>query len=176
MRRLLIAAAAVLLGGMATAAQRPADPAACLQAFRNYDSAVWLYPDNMWLEDGPLMRADVGRAAQALIRGDCLTRTDDIADLPALAQRLAPFAIVDSGPAIRPATVELGIVTGFFDEHTVTVFFRGLGYRSRGVGAQTLGRRMFIGPFTSQGALDQALEVARQAGFIAPHVAPRVRF
>ena len=176
MRRLLIAATAVLLGGMATAAQRPPDPAACLQAFRNYDSAVWLYPDNTWNEDGPLLRADVSRAAQALIRGDCLTRTADIADLPALAQRLAPFAIVDSGPAISPATVELGIVTGFMDEYAVTAFFRGLGYRSRGVGAQTLGRRMFIGPFTSQGALDQALEVARQAGFIAPHVAPRVRF
>ena len=56
------------------------------------------------------------------------------------------------------------------------MFFRGLGYRSRGVGAPTLGRRLFIGPFTSQGALDQALDVARQAGFIAPHVAQHVRF
>ncbi len=40
----------------------------------------------------------------------------------------------------------------------------------------TLGRRLFIGPFTSQGAVDQALEVARQAGFIAPHVDPHTRF
>ena len=58
----------------------------------------------------------------------------------------------------------------------LTAFFRGLGYRSRGIGAQTLGRRLFIGPFTSQGALDQALEVARKAGFIAPHVAAHTRF
>ena len=75
-----------------------------------------------------------------------------------------------------PGTVELGIVTGIFDEGRATLFFRGLGYRSRGMGAPTLGRRLFIGPFTSQGALEQALEVARQAGFIAPHVAERVRF
>ena len=96
--------------------------------------------------------------------------------MPALAQRLAPFAITAGGAAIRPTTVELGIVTGIYDEGRVTVFFRGLGYRSRGSGAPTLGRRLFIGPFTSQGALDQALEVARQAGFIAPHVAEHVRF
>jgi hypothetical protein len=96
--------------------------------------------------------------------------------MPALAQRLQPFVITDSGPAIRPTTVELGIVTGFYDEGRVTAFFRGLGYRSRGIGAQTLGRRLFIGPFTSQGALDQALAVAREAGFISPHPAPRTRF
>ena len=72
--------------------------------------------------------------------------------------------------------MDLGIVTGIWDEGRVTAFFRGLGYRSRGVGAPTLGRRLFIGPFTSQGALDQALDVARQAGFIAPHVAAHTRF
>ena len=67
-------------------------------------------------------------------------------------------------------------MAGWQDERAVTAFVRGLGYRSRGVGAETLGRRLFIGPFVTQGALDQALDVARQAGFVAPHVARRVRF
>ena len=175
MRTYLLMAAALAAGGVAQAAQ-PADRAACEAAFRAYDNAVWMFPDNQWGDDRPVVRANVARPAQRLIRGGCLTRSADLDGLPALAQRLAPFAIRESGPAIRPATVELGIVTGIWDEARVTAFFRGLGYRSRGVGAMTLGRRLFIGPFTSQGALDQALEVARQAGFVAPHVAEHVRF
>ena len=67
--------------------------------------------------------------------------------------------------------VHLGIVTGISDEALVTRYFRGLGYRSRGIGAEGLGRRIYIGPFTTQGAADQALAVAREAGFIAPYVA-----
>lgn len=177
MRRLLLLLALVAAGGPATATDVATGRAACETAFRNYDNAVWLYPPN-WMngDGGSILRPDVARAAQALIRHGCLTSSADLADLPAVAARLAPFAITDSGPAIKPATVELGIVTGWRDEREVTAFVRGLGYRSRGVGAETLGRRLFIGPFTSQGALDQALEVARQAGFIAPHVARHVRF
>ena len=162
---------------MAPAAPRAADPgglpAGCSE---DYDNAVWLYPDNQWDDDRPLIRADVSRAGAGPDQGRLPDRAADLDGMPALAQRLAPFAIAAGGAAIRPTTVELGIVTGIYDEGRVTVFFRGLGYRSRGVGAPTLGRRLFIGPFTSQGALDQALEVARQAGFIAPHVAEHVRF
>jgi hypothetical protein len=173
---LLLLAAAVVVAGMAPGGARAADRATCEAAFRAYDNAVWLFPDNQFDEDRPVLRPDIARAAQRLIREGCLTRSADLDGMPALAQRLAPFTIVDSGPAIRPATVELGIVTGIWDEARATAFFRGLGYRSRGIGAETLGRRLFIGPFTSQGALDQALAVAREAGFIAPHVAPHTRF
>ena len=63
-----------------------------------------------------------------------------------------------------------------YDEGRVTQFFRGLGYRSRGVGAVGLGRRLYIGPFTSQGSLDQALATAREAGFIAPYAAQHTKF
>jgi hypothetical protein len=176
MRRALMALLVVLAGGMATAGPRTPDPAVCLQLFEAYDNAVWLYPDNSWADDRPLLRGDVSRAAQRLRMGNCLTSSADLDGMQALAQRLRPYVITDSGPAIRPTTVGLGIVTGLYDEARTTAFFRGLGYRSRGVGAQTLGRRLFIGPFTSQGALDQALAVAREAGFISPHVARHVRF
>ena len=93
-----------------------------------------------------------------------------------MAARLAPFEIDDSGPTIEPVPIHLGIVTGISDEALVTRFFRGLGYGSRGVGAEGLGRRIYIGPFTTQSAVDQALEVAREAGFIAPYVARFTRF
>ncbi len=174
MRRLLLLLA--LAGGLAPMAAAAADRATCERAFRAYENALWLYPSNQWGDDQPILRPDVSRAAQGLVRGGCLTSSADLDGLPALAQRLAPYSIADSGAAIAPATVGLGIVTGIWDEGRVTTFFRGLGYRSRGMGAQTLGRRLFIGPFTSQGALDQALDVARQAGFIAPHVAAHTRF
>lgn len=178
MRQIILPLLLALLGTGAAAAAAPGAPdrAACERAFRAYENALWLYPDNQWGDDVPVLRPDVARAARGLVRAGCLTTAQDLVHLPALAQSLAPFAITDSGPAIRPTTVSLGIVTGFGVEHEATLFFRGLGYRSRGVGAQTLGRRLFIGPFTSQGALDQALEVARQAGFIAPHVALHTRF
>ena len=96
--------------------------------------------------------------------------------MEALAARLTPYRIVDSGPTIRATPVHLGIVTSISDEARATRFFRGLGYRSRGIGAEGLGRRLYIGPFTTQGALDQALQVAREAGFIAPFAARYTKF
>ena len=77
----------------------------------------------------------------------------------------------------RPTAVHVGIVMSMYDEGRATQFFRGLGYRSRGVGAPDgLGRRLYIGPFTSQGALDEALSIAREAGFISPFAAKHTRF
>ena len=84
--------------------------------------------------------------------------------------------ILPLGAAYGIDPVHLGIVTGISDEAFVTRYFRGLGYRSRGIGAEGLGRRIYIGPFASQGAVDQALRVAREAGFIAPYVAQYTRF
>ena len=55
-------------------------------------------------------------------------------------------------------------------------FFRGLGYRSRGVGADGLGRRIYIGPFTSQGALDQALADRPRGRLHRPYPAKHTKF
>ena len=40
----------------------------------------------------------------------------------------------------------------------------------------TQSRQIFIGPFTSQGALDEAMSIARQAGFIAPFPPKHTKF
>jgi hypothetical protein len=173
-----MALCALLLAGCAAApVPGPSRGERCEALFLHYDAVVRFYPDTSFDEEGAIQRpGQVARASQALIRNDCLTRSADLDGLPALYARLQPFRIEDSGPAIRPVPVHLGIVTGIGDEAFVTRHFRGLGYRSRGIGAEGLGRRIYIGPFATQGAVDQALAVAREAGFIAPYVAEYTRF
>ena len=97
--------------------------------------------------------------------------------MPALLARLSPHRDHRrrrrrSAPPPCTSASSLSI----YDEGRATQFFRGLGYRSRGVGALGLGRRLYIGPFTSQGALDQALTIAREAGFISPYAAKHTKF
>ena len=159
---------------------RAGDPAAvCLELFERYDTATWLYPDNSFSREddpSPLVPAPVDRWGRLLRLNGCLTGSEDLDGMPELAARLSPHTITNSGPAIRPTPVHVGIVTGLTDEAWATRFFRGLGYRSRGVGAVGLGRRLYIGPFTSQGALDEAMSIARQAGFIAPFPPRHTKF
>jgi hypothetical protein len=168
--------ALALLSFAVAGATRAPDPATCERLFWNYDVKARVYGTNWFREDGDILPGPLSRPTQALRNNGCLTSSGDLDGLAELFQRLAPYRIVQSGPAIRPVPIHLGIVTGIYDEGRVTQFFRGLGYRSRGVGAEGLGRRIYIGPFTSQGAVDQALAVAREAGFIAPYVATRTKF
>ena len=166
-----------MLAACAAGAAQPRDPELCGRLFWRYDTVARVY-GTTWFDDrdarvpsGPL-----SRPSQALRNNGCLTYSSDLDGLTALAERLAPYRIENSGATIRPVPVHLGIVTSIYDEGRVTQFFRGLGYRSRGIGAETLGRRIYIGPFTTQGAVDQALQTAREAGFIAPYVAKYTKF
>lgn len=154
------------------------NPETCLALFKSYDRAARTYRANAFgTDDAPAtsLPGDVSRPARMLIAEGCRTTSADLDGLPALAQRLTGHQIVDSGAPIPPTVIHLGIVTGIGDEREVTRFFRGLGYGSRGVGAPTLGRRLYIGTFTSQGALDDAMAIAREAGFIAPFATTRTR-
>jgi hypothetical protein len=174
---LAFALALAAAASTATGATRPPDPATCSALFARYDTAARVYGTPSFRDDtGVTPPAPLSRWIVQLRSNGCLTTADDLVDLDALARRLAPFAMATGGPAIRATPVHLGIVTGIGDEVRVTGFFRGLGYRSRGVGAEGLGRRLYIGPFTTQAALDQALALAREAGFIAPYAATHTRF
>jgi len=168
---------AILATMAACAGPTPPDPATCASLFARYDAAVRLHPVSRFDDHGgEVPPGAVSRQTVALRANGCLTSSADLDGLPALAARLQPFRIEDSGPTIQAMPVHLGIVTSISDEAFVTRYFRGFGYRSRGIGAEGLGRRIYIGPFTSQGALDQALAVAREAGFIAPYAARYTRF
>jgi hypothetical protein len=177
-RRLLLVAGLALLAAGPAGAAAP-DPATCLGWFEAYDTAAWLYPNNRFRngdDGGPMQPAALNRPMQQLRINGCLTSSADLDGMPALLARLAPHTVRDSGPAIRATALHVGIVTGISDEARATQFFRGLGYRSRGVGALGLGRRIYIGPFTSQGALDEAARIAREAGFISPFAAEHTKF
>jgi hypothetical protein len=155
------------------------DYATCLDLFEDYDRATWIYPSNSFGTDDaprPMLPGPVARPARMLVTHGCLTSSADLDGMPALASRLAGHRVVDSGAPIRPTALHVGIVTGIGDEWMATRFFRGLGYDSRGVGAPTLGRRLYIGPFVSQGALDEATAIAREAGFVAPFPPAHTRF
>jgi hypothetical protein len=166
------------LAACAGQAPPPRDPELCQQIFDAYDDAVWLYPQQYQLNDYGLttQQPDIARPAQRLRENGCLTSSDDLADLTSLAARLQPYRIENSGAGLRPTAISAGIVTGFSEQFRASEFFRSLGYRTRSVGEPTLGRRILIGPFVTQGAVDQAIATAREAGFIAPHVAEHTKF
>jgi len=177
----LVAAAAIVAAPIVAApvlAAAPRDASTCLALYGHYDNLAWLYPNNKWSNEGSrvMQPSELSRPMQLLRTNGCLTTSGDIDGMPALFARLAPHSIRDSGAAIPATALHVGIVTGFYDEGRVTQFFRGLGYRSRGVGAIGLGRRIYLGPFTSQGALDEAIGIAREAGFISPYPAQHTKF
>lgn len=179
--RALAAVSLVFLAALVvacTAVPAPDRADECLQLFRAFDRVADRYPGGGVgrISDRRVPPPDLARAGQRLIVADCLTRTSDLDGMEAYAAGLEGFRITDGPTAIRPRPVHLGILTSITDEVRVTIVFRGLGYNSRGVGAIGLGRRIYIGPFRSQEAADQAIALAREAGFIAPFVPANTRF
>ncbi|WP_424933585.1 hypothetical protein [Amaricoccus macauensis] len=168
----LVGAVGLMLAACAGAPpQEFGDPATCREAYRQYDKAL--------RNAGPSGRqqltpgSTVDRTGQRLITSGCITRQHDIAGLDTKAEALQPFEIRNSGAPVRGAAVHAGIVDGFSTQAQVSQFFASLGYRTRSIGAQGVGRRIYIGPFSSEGAMEQAVDVARQAGFVSPYVSDR---
>jgi hypothetical protein len=144
------------------------DPEVCRENFEAYDAAVRSFGTTYG--DPDTMNGTVSRTAQDLMTDGCITRSDDLAEMEAARERLSPHRPVESGAPRSATAVHAGIVDGFSSQARVTQYFAALGYRSRSVGAQGLGRRIYIGPFYSQGAIDEAIRVARAAGFVSPYV------
>jgi hypothetical protein len=143
------------------------DPEVCRETFRGYDDALRnAGPSGTFdlRQPGP-----VSRYGQLLITRGCITRQQDLAGLEQTAERLQPHRITDSGAPTRATAVHAGIVDGFASQARVSAFFSQLGYRNRSRGAPGVGRRIYIGPFYSEGAIEEAIAVARQAGFISPY-------
>jgi hypothetical protein len=175
--RLVLALIAVAAAWAAPRAQ-PVDAGECLQRFRQFDRVSARYPDGgaASLAYNKVPPADLTRVTQRLVVGGCQTWTADLDGMEAYAASLQGFRIAEGPTAIRPALVHLGVLTSVTDEVRVTIVFRGLGYNSRGIGAMGLGRRIYVGPFHSQEALDQAITVALGAGFETPNVPANSRF
>ncbi len=166
-------AAGLALAACAPVAPAPRDAAACAALFRQYDvTSQFERTDADDSRPGDL-RSDSGlrRLAQELTRRDCLTRPDDLAGLEAAPAR----AVVESGaPLPRPLVVHAGAVTGGSD--AAVAFFTERGLQATSIGAPLLGRRVYVGPATTQGGLLDLILLATEAGFVAPYPTEDFRF
>lgn len=168
----LFSCAALLAAVACTAVPPPRgwrDPEVCLAHFKAYESAQRNFQNSH--HEPYNQNATVAREAQLLRLDGCITRQKDLQGLLAAQARLSPHVVTDSGAQLHPPiAVQAGIVDGFTSQSRVTSYFAALGYNSRSVGAEGLGRQIFLGPFRSEGAAAEAIRVAREAGFISPYI------
>jgi hypothetical protein len=137
---------------------------ASLPLFLEFDRLETLYPAGPRF-DGDLVESPaLQRQGIRLIRADCITR---MRHLDAMGPPPAPVA--ESGAAIRPISVHAGAVAGIIEEMRVREHFRQLGVRVRSVGHVSLGRRIYLGPFATEGGVRSAQAAAVAAGFQAPY-------
>jgi hypothetical protein len=164
------AATLLMCAGLAACAAPASGPYApvradCVVLFQNYDLAA----ATMSTPSGPADRMAIPPALQfqvtRLRSAGCLTMSDDLAPMALIS----PSPIVNSGPAIPPTSLHVGIVTSTADEAAAMAFFAANAVPARSIGAAGLGRRIYIGPFQTQGALDEARDLAVRAGFTAPY-------
>ena len=142
----------------------------CPTRFQLYETAARVSgaPDN---ERQRTVSPRVQAAARWLRMGNCLTFTDQIAAMTRLGPEAGAAALTASGPAIAPIWLHVGIVTSSADEAAALAFFTAQGLGARGLGAALLGRRIYVGPFTTAGALEGGKALARAAGFAYPYPA-----
>ena len=173
-----------LMGALAGCAGLPSqppsgDPANCRALFQRYDQAASLFQPyyyNAALDGRSSQNGTISRAGNQIMASGCLTTSRDIAGIEALGMELGPRRPVNSGPAIEPTAVHVGILTGFTEAGRAIGFFEGQGYQTRTIGAEKLGRRLYIGPVTTQGGLDQAIALAARAGFPSAYPSDLFKF
>lgn len=163
---------AILCASLAACTTTSGGPAApvsadCVVLFQSYDlvAATMSTPSATYDRMGipPALQLPVSRLRSA----GCLTTSDELAPMALID----PVPITGGGAAIAPISLHAGIVTNMADEAAVLAFFEASGIRARSIGAAGLGRRIYLGPFQTQGALDAARDLAVRAGFLAPYPA-----
>jgi hypothetical protein len=169
MRRIVFAALLALAPAAGALAAGPSDgETVCRNAFRAYDFAVLNF-GNSGERANEVLAPAIGKAAQRVRREGCLTPFDDVAALARLRAEVAGTVAFDGGAPIRPIALQVGIVPGYAGEFAARQFFGELGYRVRSQGAPGLGRRIYLGPFATEGGMAYAADLARRAGFVAPY-------
>lgn len=161
---LLLAASDPVFAANAGPAVSPA-AARCVGLFQAYDTAAAHMSTPTGRADRMGIPPALQRQVQNLRTGDCLTLTEE------LTLTVAAPAVTNRGAAIPPAGLHAGVVTNSADETAAIAFFEAHGVRARSVGAAGLGRRIYLGPFTTEGALSEAATLARAAGFAAVYPA-----
>ncbi|WP_424933586.1 hypothetical protein [Amaricoccus macauensis] len=136
----------------------------CVGLYQRLDFAKQLMSTPTGVRDNATIPPTLRTHIAALQQYKCLTRPDDL--------RLAEEApgIENSGAAIDPVTIHVGAVTDMAADANAREFFESRGIKTLSVGQPGLGRRIYIGAFTTAGGRDSALALARQAGFNWPYV------
>jgi hypothetical protein len=169
--RLALSLAAVALAACAqgTPGGGPsrADGNTCVALFQQFDVLETMYPSNQRRYENRVAPPLVEAQAQRLRVAGCITLTRDLAAM----ETLPATPITDAGPPIPPVSLHAGVVTSMADDARARAFFEARGVPVRTVGSAPLGRRVYLGPFATQGALDQARDLALRAGFAAPYPA-----
>ena len=160
-----LALSVLLLSGCAAGpVAGPSDPD-CVALFQTYDRVDATMSTPSGRGDNMPIPPDLQRPVQNLRSAGCLTLSADH-DLAAAAP-----PVVDGGAAIAPIGVHAGVVTSTEDEAAALAFFAARGVETRSIGAAGLGRRIYLGPFATEGALDGATALAQAAGFASPYPA-----
>ena len=160
-----LAFSVLLLSGCAAGpVAGPSDPD-CVALFRTYDRVDATMSTPSGRGDNMPIPPDLQRPVQNLRSAGCLTLSADL-DLAATAP-----PVVDGGAAIAPIRVHAGVVTSMEDEAAALALFAAQGIDARSIGAAGLGRRIYLGPFATEGALDGGTALARAAGFASPYPA-----
>lgn len=166
-RSLILAALSLLVVGcgpaLGPATSRSASGADCIALFEQYDFLDRTLPTprrDRWSVSPELMRQ-----AEWLRNGGCITMTADLAGMEDVP--VAPVA--DSGAAIPPTTMHVGVVTTTDDDVRAIAYFEARGIRAFSIGKAGLGRRVYVGPFATAGALEGARQAALEAGFAYPY-------
>ncbi len=139
--------------------------AICPDLFRQFDAIEDTLSTPTGRRDRLVVQPELVVPSQRLRAGGCITWTDELTGL----DTPAPTPVVEGGPAIGPTFVHAGVVTSMNDDARVRVWFEAAGVPVRTVGNPALGRRVYLGPFATQGALESATGLARMAGFPGPY-------
>ena len=163
MRKALILV--LLAGGCAATvpAPQPAAGERCVALFRAYDATAETMSTPSGRSDRMPIPPRLQRPVQELRAAGCLTPSD------ALDLAVAAPPVADGGAAIAPTALHAGVVTTMADDAAAQGFFEAHGAPARSIGAPGLGRRIYLGPFATEGALAGAAALARPAGFVAPY-------
>lgn len=158
------AASCAALPGFETPARGTAE--ACVPLFREFDRLERLYGTGSWFEDSFVGPPALMEQGMDLLRADCITAPGD------LRLAAAPRTpVTKSGPPIRPIALHAGVAAGLLTELRAREYFAARGVRVRSVGDPALGRRIYLGPFSTEGGLQAAAQAAREVGFVAPYPA-----
>jgi len=155
--------ALAVVAGLSACSDAPGPPAGtdCVALFQRFDLIEATMSTPHGRRDRMTIPPDLQWITNVIRQNGCISFTREL-DLEA-----APGArVVESGAALPgPTRVHAGAVTSMADDAAAQAFFRAHGVPVTSIGSSALGRRIYIGPFTTRGGLDAGLALARAAGF-----------